>query len=194
MSGIAPPPSVALQLEVSSTKSTRNNYRFSLVELCDIFSTTRPTLRKRIGDIKPTPDTSRISKVYDLADVAALVDVRKVDLTLDWDSGKENTLPENASPQLRQLFHKARDAEVTADLKELKYNTEKSLLLPAAEVEREIANAFKVVARLLDNMPDILERGGIINRLQVNKVTRIVDKARTQLAEDMSKFSPDLED
>ena len=178
---------------VAKDYSARHKYRFSMVQLCEMFNVTRPTLKKMLGDTQPAPSDGRRGTVFDIIEIATLEDVRisanikkKGEDLLDLD---ENGDPVNiGTPSQMKAHYAAKDIEQAYIAKKMRNDMLSRTLLPADEVERMVAQAFKGVATYLDNIPDILERAGMISNDDIPRIIEQTDKIRNQLAEDMSKI------
>mgnify|MGYP006921306500 CR=1 FL=1 len=70
-----------------------------------------------------------------------------------------------------------------AERERLKLDQEVRALLPAAEVEAVVSEAFKVIAQAIDVLPDTLERDGYLSADAVAIVQRILDQSRERLYE-----------
>lgn len=80
-----------------------------------------------------------------------------------------------------QLEPFQRKAHYAAALQKLSLQREAGELVPAIEMEDEMAAAFKIVSRFMDTLPDILERDCGLNPAQIQLVEQRADKARDEL-------------
>ena len=200
---VAPtPPNIAPKPPVVDSKpktpartdySARSKYRFSMVELCEMFNLTRPTLKKMLGDTAQAPSDGRRGVVYDIIEIATLEDVRITEKHINKDKDllelDDNGDPVSiGTPSQMKAHYAAKDMEQAYIAKKMRNDVTSRNLLPADEVERLIAQAFKGLATFVDNIPDILERGGMIKNSDIPRIIEMTDKIRNQLAEDMSKI------
>lgn len=190
---LAPPPPTP-----KKDFSARFAYRFSLPQLAEMFGFSLPTVKKRIGDIEPAPSAGRKAKVYDIADISELVDVRHnsaIKGTYDThDKNEPVLLDENGkplkemSPTQMKLYYQGLDMEQSYRAKKLKNDTYERKMIPAEEIEKVQASAFKNVAKFLDNFPDIMERNGLVKKEHIPRIVVMTDKVRNQLADDMQQY------
>ncbi len=95
----------------------------------------------------------------------------------DWRAGRKPALPhdiEAMSPRERLDF-------VRAEREKLKLSEEMGQLIPAAEVERVLSEAFKSLALALSTLPDALERGCGLPPDAVARAQHLIDDARESL-------------
>jgi hypothetical protein len=182
-----PPPPVALTPSARG-KSTRYIYKFTLSQLAEIWGVTRNTARKRIGNTKPCDPEGRNATVWDLKDVATFMDIRQDASVIKMTRG---SIPTDLDPVKKLKLHQANDMEQAYKLKRIKVRKELGKLLEADNVERVVAKAYKSLVMFLDNLPDILERNGLISRDKVVKVARLVDRTRDQMADDIDELVED---
>ncbi|RLA50058.1 MAG: hypothetical protein DRR42_14135 [Gammaproteobacteria bacterium] len=167
--------------------------RFTVAQLSIAFSIGAATVRRRLG---PTPPVEMNGKksYYELCDVATLIDVRDPYIP---DEPKEPTVetdPNKMKPMDRKTYYQAEDLKQSAEIKFRRNALEAATLIPAEDVERVLAAAFKTIALTLDTLPDALERDGIISSTDVSYVLRIIDASREQLATTLGELAPEVED
>lgn len=165
-------------------KSPKSRFRFTVGELCELWGVTTNTVMRRIKGIPSAPKVYQEPKCWNLADVTRHVDMSNPDMD---EAGL------NAQGKL-QLF-KANDMEQAFILKQIKVAQQKGSLLEADEIERVVAKMYKGLVMFMDNLPDILERKGLIDREDVTKVARLIDRTRDQMADDIAEMvnADDLE-
>ncbi len=175
-----------------------DKFLFNIQQLEKAFNTSRVTVGKMIKNIAHVGKSGN-SKLYDINDVASLKDTRDSRNVEKYKNNKykntildewETTDPEQMTSIHRINYYKAEDLRQSAKLKKLKNDTEEGRLMVATEVERTIADAFKKIALVMDTLPDLLERDGIIGSSDIEKVIDVMDKSREQLAIDLSEISP----
>ena len=76
---------------------------------------------------------------------------------------------------------KAKRETYRAQMEELRYRQAAKELIPAADFERAIADAFKVVAQTLESLPDVLERDAGIDGPAVERCQAVIDRLRDDL-------------
>ena len=76
---------------------------------------------------------------------------------------------------------KAKRETYRAHLEELKYKEAARDLIPVREHELALASAFKLVAAVLETLPDILERDAGITGVAAHKMQEIIDNLRNDL-------------
>ena len=113
-----------------------------------------------------------VSWVFDLLAVA------------EWKFGRqEGTVdPSGMTPKDRLDYFRS-------ERERLKLEHETGSLIPAAEVERVVAEAMKALAQTLDTLPDALERDAGISGETVQIVQRVIDAARESMYADMVKLT-----
>jgi len=154
-----------------------------------------------ISNISPVERDGR-SLMYDIKDVATLIESRESMMVEKYKNYKykddvddeEIDNPEQMNSLQKINFYKAEDLRQSAQLKQHKNDVESGKLMIATDVEKIIAEAFKKIALVLDTLPDLLERDGIIGSGDIEKVITVVDKSREQLAIDLSEISPVTEE
>lgn len=72
-----------------------------------------------------------------------------------------------------------------AERERIKLAQEVRVLIPAAEIESAVGEAFKALAQTLDTLPDTLERDAALPPESVMLVQRVIDTAREILFESL---------
>ncbi len=183
----------------------QDKLRFTTAQLAEAFQITHPTVRKMVGATPPIAKRSGAA-VWFLNDVAQMRDVRppyvppkplphNMPKTTRDDEGNEvfESDPDKMKPADRRTHYQAEDLKQASQLKARKNEIESRALIPAAEVERTLAGAFKTIALTLDTLGDSLERDGMIDPSDIGKLMSILDSSREQLAADLSVLSPEVE-
>ena len=142
---------------------------WSISWLADQFRLDRRTVTRRIRDagIPPAGQQSGFP-VFRLADVApVLVDPisRALEGTVD---------PRDLPPKDRKDFYQSENER-------LKVETTMGALVPAVEVEADMAELVKMAVQFLETLPDVLERKLSLQPDQVIKVQERCDHVREQL-------------
>jgi|GEM_PF-449898 len=178
-----------------TTKSHTNSQKkshFNITQLSEAFGISRPTITKMLGKSPAAGKIGR-SDYWDLKDIATLNDVRDPYVPPESTKSDGDNVPEDPAkmkPFDRVNYYKAEDLKQSTLLKQRKNAQESRLLIPAEEVEFALADGFKKVALTLDTLPDALERDGIIGSDDISKLIDLIDRARSQLARDLSELSP----
>lgn len=189
-----------------------DKFMFNIKMLSLAFEIDRTTLSNMISGVNPVDKKGR-SLIYDIKDVAQIIETRDSMLVEKFTNNKYKdkphhsnstitgseedeliTDPEQMSPVQRINYYKAEDLRQSAQLKQHKNDVESGKLMVAVEVERTIAEAFKKIALVMDTLPDLLERDGIIGSSDIERVINVLDKSREQLAIDLSEISPATEE
>jgi len=164
---------------------------FTLPQLSAAYGVHATTVRKMIGNIKPAQSSNR-AQVWLLGDITTLNDVRKPYIPPEPDEEVIETDPDKMKPADRRVHYQAEDLKEASELKRRKNDLESGAVIAAVDVERALAEAFKVVALLLDTLPDIIERDGILAPSDIPPIIDLLDGAREQLANDLSKLSDEV--
>lgn len=82
---------------------------------------------------------------------------------------------------LSKLPPKARLDHFKAEREKIKLDLETKVLIPASDVESRLARVFKVLATVLDTLPDILERDCGLDSDKVTRLQEAIDSARESL-------------
>ena len=147
------------------------NFRrgWSISWLAEQFGMDRKTVSKRIREagIPPTGKDGGYD-VYSLADVAAVL--------VDPAAGP---VPGVIDP--RDLPPKDRKDYNQSENERLKVETTMGALVPAVEVEADMAELVKMAVQFLETLPDVLERKLSLQPDQVIKVQERCDHIRQQL-------------
>jgi len=175
-----------------------DKFLFDTQQLEKAFKISRVTIGKMLVSVEPVGKSGR-SKLYDINDVANLKDTRDPTNIEKYKNKKyknsapieeETSDPDKMTSIEKINYYKAEDLRQSAKLKKLKNDAEEGKLMVASDVERTVATAFKKIALVLDTLPDLLERDGIIGSGDIEKVINVLDNSREQLAIDLSEISP----
>lgn len=100
-------------------------------------------------------------------------------------AGRKPKSPDATDPY--SILAKARaEREIyRAQLDKLKYRQAAKELVPAAEFERALSEAFKLMAVTLESLPDVLERDCGLPSPAVEKVQKVTDNLREDLYQRM---------
>jgi hypothetical protein len=124
----------------------RSGIRLSISQIAVEFSMSRNTVARRIDQLGLRPDGKRGGyAVYRLRDVAAIV-------------APEGPSPSASDFDPTQLPPSERRAWFQSENERLKAEAEQRQLIPAGEVETEMAVMVKTVVRALETLPDRAER------------------------------------
>ena len=149
--------------------------RLSVSQIASEFVMARATVAKRIEALGIRPDGKRLGyPVYRLRDIVRVAG--------DSDPADEND-PMRMRPQDRRAWFQSENER-------LKFESEEGRLIPAAEVEAEMAEMAKVVTRALATLPDKLERDLRIGADVVGYVARqcraTMDELHAAMADDVA--------
>lgn len=143
------------------------NLRLNINQLAAITDLHRQTVASRLANVEPAPGSNARLKLYSVLDIlkellsrttaSELVDVDKM-------------LP----PDRKAWFQSERER--------LKFQQETNELIPAAEVSREFSSMAKAVVQVLETLPDILERDCAMTPSAVDRVQKVIDDLRDQIA------------
>jgi len=86
---------------------------------------------------------------------------------------------ENIDPDKLEPFK--RRAHYQAEVEKLALGVKSGELIPRAEVEREFARIYDVIARFLDVLPDRLERAGMVDPQAAERIVLWSNQARIEL-------------
>jgi len=164
-----------------------SDFYFNREELAETFGLARSTVCKMIKGI-PHAGVRDRGLVWHIADVTTLKDAQKKKQRKVVENNVEVN-PEKRTPKERLLHHQAEGLKQSALLKQRRNDVESGVLIPALEVEKALATAFKTVALTLDTLPDALERDGMISSADVEGAIALIDVAREQLANDLANLS-----
>jgi hypothetical protein len=164
---------------------------YSRLQLAEAYHTTATTIGKRLGGTPPAAQRNG-GGVWKLIDVTTMMDIRKPVVAPVISTPDLITDPDDMAPADRRLHYQAEDLKQAAQIKARRNEIESGQLLEAGSVERVLAQAFKVLALTLDTLPDLLERDGLIQTSDVERIVEIVDNSRAQLAGDLASMSPDI--
>lgn len=147
------------------------NFRrgWSISWLAEQFGMDRKTVSKRIREagIPPTGKDGGYD-VYSLADVATVL----VDPIAAAPGGVID--PRDLPPKDRKDFYQSEQAR-------LQVETTMGALVPALEVEAQLAEIVKTAVQFLETLPDVLERKLSLSADQVIKVQERCDHVRQQM-------------
>lgn len=130
----------------------------------------RASLARKLRDLEPKDSKLRSNgaavKYYELTDVLDHLN----------NGGKSSKNPDEMPPKDRLDWYKGnrekkRDQQEAGDL------------IPAATMERTLADALKIVAVTLEALPDVLERDCGIDGKTVTKAQEVIDRLREDLHE-----------
>ncbi len=146
--------------------------KVSVSQLSHAFRMGRETVARRLADGKVAPVDKRSGRpVYALHDCVPVLAPRDADTT--------------------DPFRRLALAQATS--LELKLAAERGAYLQVEDVREQYASGFKPVRRMLDALPDALERDAGLTAPQVAPVERAVDALRRELAEELGASDADGE-
>lgn len=139
----------------------------SISALAIEFGVTRETASKRLLEAGVKPSGKRGGyPVYRLKDAWPVITGHSDQ------SGAVD--PDKLKPFERQAHYKA-------ELQKLQLETERREVIPAIEVEQEQARILRIVALMLDTLPDVLERDCGLAVAIVARIEKVLDKVRESL-------------
>ncbi len=142
--------------------------RLSVTAMAREFGCTRETVLKRLSAFGVKPDGDRPGhQVYRLRDAARAI-------LLVGSDEEGNPDPEKMSPKDRLDHYKA-------GRERLKLAEESRQLVPVEEARAELAQVVKSTVRLLDTLPDILDRDCHIGHKAIVRVEGALDGVRAEL-------------
>lgn len=147
---------------------------WSISRLAEEFGMDRKTVSNRIREAGVPPMGKRSGyDVYRLADVAAAV----LGFAEPGAVGEGGVIdPRDLPPKERKDFYQSENER-------LKVEVTMGTLVPAVEVEADMAELVKHVVQFLDTLPDVLERKLALKPEQVVTVQERCDAVRQQLYE-----------
>ena len=146
--------------------------RLSVTAMAREFGCTRETVLKRLSAFNVRPDGDRPGhQVYRLREAARAILLVGTD-----EEGNQD--PEKMSPKDRLDHYKA-------GREKLKLAEESRRLVPVEEARAELAQVVKSTVRLLDTLPDILDRDCHIGHQAIVRVEAALDAVRTELYESL---------
>lgn len=161
---------------VRSGTETVVRKRWSIGMLSAEFDKTRQTVKRRIANVQPI-GTDNGYAVYALLDVAPLlIDEKDLPLPIDED-GYVN--PNKLPPREREMFFNSERHRLAAEEKA-------GNLVPIESVEEQLRVVVESVSRLLETLPDILERDAKLTHKQAELITHLCDRERNKLAEELT--------
>lgn len=144
---------------------------WSIARLAEEFGRDRKTVSARIRQAGVAPIGKRNGyEVYRMVDVAPLL-VEPSEL-LEYGSLDPRDLP----PIERRAYYQSENER-------LKVESTTGQLVPAAEVEADMARLVKQVTQTLETLPDVLERDCALSREQVTRVQESCDELRQAMYE-----------
>lgn len=156
----------------------------NISQMAEIFGVSAATIKKRIYKASPSHQVGRV-QYYRFNDVCSLNDDRK-SLPTEEEYDPIYSRPDDLNPADRRAYYQAEDLKQSSLLKRRKNQMEEYQLIQVHLVERGITLAFKAVVTSLNTLPDVLERDGIIDNLQISHVIELVDGMRATIAGDLS--------
>lgn len=105
--------------------------------------------------------------------------VRGYIVFLQQTGGAENIDPDRLKPFERRAHYQA-------EIEKLDLGMRSGSLVPVAEVERTFARVFDVLARFLDVLPDRLERAGLADPRQAERIVEWSNAARVELHQQLT--------
>lgn len=145
---------------------------WSIARLAEEFGMDRRTATKRLREAEVPPMGKRSGHdVYRLRDAApALVDAIAAPM------GGEGMDPRDLPPMERRAYYQSENER-------LKVETTTGQLVPAAEVEADMAKLVKILVTMLATLPDVLERDCALSAAQVIRVQEACDEVRQAMYE-----------
>ena len=140
--------------------------RLSIARLAEEFGMARETVSKRLAQANVTPDGKRNGyPVYRLRDACpALLEPAAYD--------------EDGNPDPKTLPPDKRNAWYQSENRRLDLEMRSKQLIPAAEVEAELAEMARDIAQFLEVLPDQLERDAGLSPEQIVALHDSIDSAR----------------
>lgn len=152
-------------------------FTVSITTIATEFGMDRKTVARRLDAAGLAPvDQVRGYPVFRLRDAVKAIFGLSVDRRIDQE-GDEPPDPAKLPPMERRAWYQSESERLDVE-------TKKRQLIPAAEVEAEIAAGFKLVAQTLDTLPDRLERDCALGGDQVGLVQHVIDQLREELYRD----------
>ena len=162
---------------------------FSVTQLADLYGFSRQTVAKMLAESPPATKRYR-ANVWHLKGISNLIDFR---VPFDIPANDKDDIielnPDKMHAAERRLHYQAEDLKQSANIKLRRNQVESRVLIPAVEVEAALSTGFKAVALILDTLPDTLERDGVIESSDVDRVIKLVDSTRDQLAATLGDLS-----
>lgn len=138
----------------------------SIRQLAEETGFDRDTVQKKISENNVVPSGKRGGHaVYRIRDVLPALYTNGPD-------GRED--PEKLDPFRRKAHYQA-------ELDKLKLQLETREVIPRIEVEQEQARNFRIVALLLDTLPDVVERDCGASAELIARIEQAIDKCRESL-------------
>lgn len=147
---------------------------FHKTQLCEFFGLSMYNLNKLLARATPVNiSDNKDDWRYHIGDISTIVN-----------TSAKSTLTLNEQLVAEKIELAKQDKEA----KYLRNKVTRGELIPAPNVERHIASAFKVISRWIDLLPDIFEKKGLIRGESLTIFDDMVNKAKRQLYEDLSEF------
>lgn len=194
-----PPPPKHAPLPVGSNKLELRT-ALSLAELSMIFDVSPLVAKGRISTTKHSAKGKNGVYLWELADVCELIDKRIERDTINnlisktkrnnkaIENGEEIN-PQNLTPANFKLHFQGLEAREMYLSKKYKNELTTGVLMHSNDVEDKVIGAFKTVVDFLSNLPDRLERDGLIDSDKIVSLVKYVDAIRDQLASDLENFT-----
>lgn len=154
---------------------------WSIARLAEEFGMDRRTATKRLREAGIPPMGKRGGHdVYRLRDAAvALVDLASMP------GGEQGVVdPRDLPPMERRAYFQSENER-------LKVETTLGTLVPAAEVEADMAHLVKQVTQTLETLPDVLERDCALSPEQVVRVQQSCDELRQAMYDAVMGTDPE---
>lgn len=153
---------------------------WSIARLAEEFGLDRRTATKRLREAGVPPMGKRSGHdVYRLRDAAPAL----VDLVMP--AGEGGVVdPRDLPPMERRAYFQSENER-------LKVETTVGKLVPAAEVEADMAHLVKQVTQTLETLPDVLERDCALSPEQVVQVQESCDELRQAMWEAVTGTDPE---
>lgn len=143
----------------------------SLRQIAEETGLDRDTVQKRVSAANIVPSGKRGGHpVYRLKDC-----IKAVMLADE----KGRTDPDKLEPYQRQAHYKA-------ELDRLKLEQETRELIPRIEVEQEQARIMRIVALMLDTLPDVIERDCGVGADLLKRIEKSIDDCRETLHKELA--------
>lgn len=143
----------------------RGGVRVTVRQLAEETGRSRDLITKRLRDAGVEPGSDEKFRLKDALTVVYLfaADAGAID-------------PDKLEPHVRLAHFKAEAEKLDLAVRAKEF-------IPVAEVRDELAHVFKLLAQILETVPDILERDCGLAPREIEAVEKHVDKLRTELAD-----------
>lgn len=152
---------------------------WSISALAEEFGVDRRTVKRRLEGIPPAGETNG-HPAWRLRDVA--VAVMGAQVADD---------PEGYDPD--KLHPTDRLSHYRAEREKIKWEAEQRISIPAPEVERVVASAFKALSQGLDTIPDVLENDCALGAAEVERTIEVIDGIREGLYQQLIELCDMME-